>query len=115
LPSERARAAVGHIRDNIRLAQSFCEGLSYEAFAADPRSTYAVTRCLEIISEASRRLTAEQRGRYAHLPWRDIRDAGNVYRHEYEGVRPDVLWRTVHNHLPSLLAAVEAELARDAG
>jgi uncharacterized protein with HEPN domain len=35
---------------------SFTEGFDYEAFVADPRTVYAVTRCLEIISEASRRL-----------------------------------------------------------
>jgi Protein of unknown function DUF86 len=41
------------------LAASFSAGVGYEAFVADPRTVYAVTRCLEIISEASRRLPDE--------------------------------------------------------
>lgn len=36
--------------------------------------------------------------------------AGNVYHHEYEGVRLDVLWRTVAESLPALLPILEAEL-----
>ncbi len=72
---------------------------------------YAVTRALEIISEASRRLPDDVRQRHAHLPWRSIRDVGNFYRHEYDNVLELYLWATVQDHLPPLLAAVEAEIA----
>ncbi len=36
---------------------------------------------------------------------------GNVYRHDYDNVQPDFVWRTVHERLPALLAAVEDEIA----
>lgn len=71
-----------------------------------------MVRCLEIISEASRRLDPALRGRIAGIEWPKIAAAGNVDRHEHEGIRTDVLWRTVQQALPPLLAAVEAELAR---
>jgi ribonuclease HepT-like protein len=45
-----------HIRDNIYLARTFVDGLDYEAFRNNQLVFYAVTRALEIISEASRRL-----------------------------------------------------------
>ena len=54
--SEGAIAALRDIAHHIDLALSFTEGFDYEAIVADPRTVYAVTRCLEIISEASRRL-----------------------------------------------------------
>lgn len=73
---------------------------------------YAVTRALEIISEASRRLPDDVRQRHAHLPWRSIRDVGNFYRHEYDNVLESYLWATVQDHLPPLLVAVEAEIAK---
>jgi uncharacterized protein with HEPN domain len=50
-------------------------------FAQDRMRFHAVTRYLEIISEASRRLPVDLRHRHPHSPWRDIRDAGNIYRH----------------------------------
>lgn len=68
-------------------------------------------RCLEIISEASRHVAAEAKGRHPHLPWKQIAGAGNVYRHAYHAVRPEGVWVTVRTALPPLLAAVEAELA----
>jgi uncharacterized protein with HEPN domain len=36
---------------NIDLASEFVAGIDYEAFRDDTRTVYAVTRCLEIISE----------------------------------------------------------------
>jgi len=38
--------------------------------------------------------------------------AGNVYRHDYDNVAEEIVWRTVQNNLAPLLAAVESELAR---
>jgi uncharacterized protein with HEPN domain len=54
--SDTLVVALRDIAHHIDLALSFTTGFDYEAFAADPRTVYAVTRCLEIISEASRRL-----------------------------------------------------------
>lgn len=47
------------MQHHIDLAVSFTAGFDYDTFRADPRTVYAVTRCLEIISEASRRLPDE--------------------------------------------------------
>lgn len=113
MPSDRSRVALDQIHENILLAQGFCQGLEPDGFTADLRTVYAVTRCLEIISEASRRLSADVKARHAHIAWGQIAAAGNVYRHDYDGVRPDVLWRTVETALPALLAAVDTELRGD--
>lgn len=55
-PTAKERLAWLAIKDNAALAQSFVEGMTIEEFATDRRTFYAVTRCLEIISEAARRL-----------------------------------------------------------
>lgn len=36
--------------------------------------------------------------------------AGNVYRHKYEDVADDMVWRTVQDSLGPLLSAVDDEL-----
>ena len=110
--SDRARLALTDIRDNIRLAEQFAAGLSVEALKGDRRTFYALTRCLESFSEAARRLPQSLRNRYPELPWRAIMGAGNVYRHDYDNVAQEIVWRTVQNNLAPLLAAVESELAR---
>jgi uncharacterized protein with HEPN domain len=102
------------MRHNIDLAQRFVHGLSYERFRDDELYFYAVTRCLEIISEASRRVPQEIKARHPDIPWAEMAAAGNIYRHEYEDVAQRRVWGTVEKRLPPLLAAVEQEL-RDLG
>jgi uncharacterized protein with HEPN domain len=71
-----------------------------------------VTRCLEITSEASRRLPDELKARHPDIPWKQIAGAGNIYRHDYEEVAAPMIWNTVAFALPALGMVVEAEIAR---
>ena len=109
-PTPKEVLAWRAIRDNVVLAQSFVAGMTLEQFQLDRRSFYAVTRCLEIVSEAARRLRGSQQERSPHLEWRAIEDSGNVFRHLYQHVAEDRVWATVHARLPELLAAAEAAL-----
>jgi uncharacterized protein with HEPN domain len=111
MPSKSIRDALYDIRDNIPFAQEFVVGLDYASFAKSRRDFYAVKRAIEIISEASRRLPDALRARHPHMPWRDIRNVGNFYRHRYDNVAEDYVWRTARDRLPPLLAVVMSEIA----
>jgi len=110
MPSKGPAGALGDIRRHIELARSFAAGLSLAEFQADRRTVYAVIRCLEIISEASRRLPDDIKARHPNIPWSNIAGAGNIYRHDYEDVADDMVWRTVQDSLGPFLEAVEAEI-----
>jgi uncharacterized protein with HEPN domain len=110
MPSERRARAFADILEYAEPARSFVDGMTPEAFTADRRTVLAVTRCLEIISEAARRLDDAARDRHPDLPWKAIMGAGNVYRHDYDNVAEVFLWRTVQERLPELIAAARAEL-----
>ena len=112
--SERARKALLDIRDSIIFAREWSDGRSLTEFAADRMAFYAVTRCLEIISEASRRLPSDIKRRHPHIAWRDMRDAGNIYRHDYDGVQERLVLETVRRALPDLEAVVRSELVVEA-
>jgi len=107
--SEVERSALNDILHNITLAEHFKQGQDAEIFR-DMR-VYAVTRCLEIISEASRRISNALKARHPGIPWREIAGAGNIYRHDYEDVAASRVWDTVQTALPALRAVVEQELA----
>ena len=109
MPSKSPLGPLNDIRDNIRLAQSFVEGFNLREFKSDKRTIYAVIRCLEIISEASRRLPSSLKKRHAHIPWQDIAGAGNVYRHDYEEISTVMIWNTV-KVLSDLQKVVDQEL-----
>ena len=112
MPSKNSRQRLHDILENIEAIQEFTAGFGFPAFAADRKTLYAVTRALEIISEASRRLPDDLKKRHPEIDWAGAAAAGNVYRHEYEVVDELQLWQTVRHELSALRAAVMAELER---
>jgi uncharacterized protein with HEPN domain len=117
MPSE-AEATLRWLHDiqhHIAMATGFVEGIGYPAFKNDNLRLYAVTRCLEIISEASRRLSEELKTRHKSIAWREMAAAGNIYRHEYEDVAADRVWRTLTVSLPLLHDVIARELAAHDG
>ncbi len=110
MPSDRTGLALLAILENGRLAQSFIEGLTQAAFEADLRTFYAVTRCLEIVSEASHRLPQDLRDRHPSLPWRKLMGVGNIYRHDYDNVAEAIVWRTARTSLQPLISVIDQEI-----
>lgn len=113
MPSTSSRslaAALQDILDNIKLAQGFVAALSFDEFCQDRRTPYAVVRCLEIVSEASRMLSPELKARHPAIPWKEIAGAGSIYRHHYVGIRDDLVWKTVQEDLGPLRVAVIQEI-----
>jgi len=74
--SETDSATLHEMLHHIDLAERFGHGRSFESLRDDLMPLYAVTRCLEIISEASRRLSAELKTRHPQIPWREMAAAG---------------------------------------
>lgn len=112
MPSKSADTALRDILHHIDLATGFVAGFDRDAFKEDICTVYAVTRCLEIISEASRRLPEDLKARHPAIAWKQMAGAGNVYRHDYEDVAAQFVWDTVQRALPPLRIVVEQEIAR---
>ena len=109
--SEAERGTLRDMLHHIEMAERFAQGRTFESLRDDDMMPlYAITRCLEIISEASRRLSVELKARHPHLPWREMAAAGNFYRHNYEDVLPRRVWKTVREDLPPLRMVIAQEL-----
>jgi uncharacterized protein with HEPN domain len=104
------RVTLHDMLHHIDLAEKFTEGRNFESMRDDLMPLYAVTRCLEIISEASRRLSDKLKARHPQIPWRAMAAAGNFYRHNYEEVLPLRVWNTLKRDIPKLRAVIEQEL-----
>ena len=108
---EATRRWLIDIRHHIVMAQGFVVGLDYDGFKDDSLRLYAVVRCLEIISEASRRLPDALKARNPAIDWRAMAGTGNSYRHDYEDVIARRVWRTLTLSLSGLLEVIPRELA----
>lgn len=110
MPSDADHGVLRDMLRHIDLAEKFAHGLTFESFQSDELRVYAITRCLEVISEASRRLSDKLKARHPGIAWKLMAGAGNVYRHDYQDVAALRIWDTVKLALPPLRVVVEQEL-----
>ena len=73
---------------------------------------YAVERCVEIISEGSRRIPDEWKAEHPSIPWSDIAGIGSVLRHNYEDVNLDIIVKLRGAPLQNLKSAALALLEK---
>jgi uncharacterized protein with HEPN domain len=71
----------------------------------------AILRCVEIVGEAASQIPAVIRRRYPKIPWRQIIGMRNRLIHGYDIVDYDIVWSTVADDLPPLIAELEKKLS----
>ncbi len=78
----------------------------FDSYRQNRAMKRAVERELEIISEATRRITLELKDMEPDIPWREIAGIGNVLQHGYQIVSDTIIWNVVELYLPMLEIAV---------
>ena len=101
---------VEDIRAAAAKAQRFVSGLTYETFAADEKTAFAVVRALEIIGEAAKRIPSEVRDRHSQVPWRAMAGIRDKLIHDYTSVNLEIVWKTVAEDLPLLISQMDVVL-----
>ena len=94
-----------HIRDAVLRIEEYA-GVGREVFATTSHWQDAIIRQLEIVGEATKRLSPEVRDQRPEVPWRRIAGLRDILIHNYMGVDLTVVWEIIESHLPYLKAAV---------
>lgn len=81
---------------------SFITGMTFEEFAKDDKTAFAVVRGLEIVGEAAKQIPAAVRDTYPAVPWRAMAGMRDKLTHNYFGVNLIVVWKTATEDLPAL-------------
>ena len=91
-----------HILDAIHRIEEYVRKIEYSGFIENYLIQDGVIRQIEIIGEATKRLSNEIREKYTDIPWKDIVGMRNKLIHDYFGVDVDAVWETVKKDIPVL-------------
>jgi uncharacterized protein with HEPN domain len=69
---------------------------------ADETLKRAVTRSLEIIGEAVKKIPADFKGKYSIIQWKNMAGMRDRLIHDYMGVNYLIIWDVVKNKIPEL-------------
>lgn len=89
------------------LIHQFTEGIDFDTFKNNLMRQDAVMRRIEIIGEASNKLSDEFKDAHPEIPWILIRGMRNRLVHEYNETDIDLVWITVHEDIPKFQKMIE--------
>lgn len=104
----RDKDFLGDILEAMEKIIAYTAGFSYEQFMANTEKQEAVIRNIEIIGEATKRLSATLKEAHGDIPWRDMARMRDKVIHYYFGIRLRTVWRVVQEQIPQLLPKIRS-------
>src|SRR5882757_3026498 len=101
---------ITHIFDACISIQSQLKGITKEEFDDSEVLQGFVERKLEIIGEATKRISDDFKRTHTQIPWKDMAGMRDILIHQYTKVDEDIVWRTVTQKIPLLKEQVESIL-----
>ncbi len=96
------RTYIEDILEAIEAIGRFIEGMDFNAFFKDDKTVSAVLRKLEIIGEATKKISEKTKAANPDTPWRAAAGMRDRLIHAYFEVEEEIVWMTVQKSLPLL-------------
>lgn len=93
---------IRHIQNAISKIEKYIFNKNHDAFIEDDLIQDGVIRQLEIIGEATKKISNVFKKQYSSIPWKDIAGTRDKLIHDYFGVDIEAVWETIKNDIPSL-------------
>lgn len=81
---------------------NFVDDFTFNEFTNDKKTINAVIRSLEIIGEASKKVSQEIKENNQNIPWKEMAGMRDKMIHGYFDLDLVTIWETVQNDIPPL-------------
>lgn len=105
------KARLLHILEAISYIEQFLVDKTKQDLYDDALLRFAIERQLEIIGEATNRLSDSIKEQYPTIEWRRVAAFRNFIVHEYFGIDLDLVWSITQLNIPPLKLTVEHMLS----
>ena len=102
-----------YLKDILNSAQTasyYLKNISIADFLNNGILQDAVIRRIELIGEASGRVSEEYQKKNSELPWREMKGMRNLLIHEYDAINLEEVYNTVKTELPKLIQQIKSIL-----
>ncbi len=106
---------IRHMLDAAREATEFANNRNRADLDDNRMLTLSIIKSIEILGEAASKVTREGREAHSEIPWTDIVATRNRLIHVYFDIDLDLVWNSVTDDLPPLIAALENALMSEKG
>ena len=102
---------IEDIIEHMNYTQEFIRCMTFKEFANDKKTILSVTKCIEIVGEATKHIPDSIREKYPDVPWREMAGIRDRLVHGYFKVNLEIVWVTVTLEFPELRPMIEKVLA----
>jgi len=99
---------IEHIQSSVNRIQSYTSGLNLDLFLESHMVQDAIVRQLEVIGEATKRISQDFRDQHQDIPWKDMAAMRDKLIHDYIEVDFKMVWNTARIDIPELERLLEA-------
>lgn len=100
-----------HMRDAAQKAVRFAQGKTRSDLESDEMLSLSLVKCIEILGEAASRITRDRQNQFSEIPCTGMIGMRNRLIHAYFQIDFDVVWDTVTQDFPELLAKLDKMIA----
>ena len=109
MSSENVAHRLADILENIERIENHVRGTTKIKFLGDDLLNDGVERCLERIAEAARKIGDQFDEKYTDINLQALRRLGSILRHDYDTIRPELIWDFIKIELPKLREMAKIE------